>query len=65
MSLKQERLHRASIALQAYSGGYVRPEDRITDLITDLLHMAVAEHLDPALMLSRAANNFDGEKGDK
>jgi hypothetical protein len=60
----EERAQRAEAAIAAYPGG--DPEDltaTIVDLVTDLMHLAHLNNIDPDDVAQLAAVHFDEERG--
>ena len=57
----KSRMAMARNALYPISGSRVF-EDDIIDLITNLLHLALAEGLDTAAILRMATNHLEGER---
>ena len=58
----EEFAHRAEMAIAAYPGG--DPEDltaTIVDLVTDLMHLAHANDIEPDYVASRAADHYTTE----
>ena len=60
-----ERAKRAAQTLEAYKRAYAAPDcdmhEAMTDLITDLLHLARTKNIDPERTLAMAQYHFETE----
>ncbi|WP_371652888.1 MULTISPECIES: hypothetical protein [unclassified Streptomyces] len=67
------KMEAAQAAVEAYvsefptgDGEYTEPvETQISDLLTDLLHLAAAESLDPDVLIERALMHFYAEQAEE
>lgn len=65
MSTKQKvRIIRAMSALKAWQGSEPHDEADLRDVITDLLHLAVAWGEDPEAAVRMAVANFEAEQAE-
>jgi len=56
-----KRRERAEAALRAVPTHYSSNEEGITDVITDLIHLASARGIEPETLLCRCRRNFEAE----